>query len=209
MLPPCCVFDRQRNRFCRQLAREGRHHASGTVDPSRRSRLRSTSPGSSLVAALQNPTLASSCEERRPLTAASSSRDCAYRYAVSPRGKSLRVSRPPCGVRRDAFENPIFGRSSQVCEASAREPAAFTNGGNPHRRFPCVVDGLLQRPAILFSRSLAFETPVAATTPDAGNNTAHSFAPQRQATPARCTAALDLHLFFLLSLVPWRAESGS
>ena len=71
---------------------------------------------------------------------------------------------------------------------------------------PDVVSGLLQHPVIRVGRIFTNKLLLAHTTLDTGNNAVLLFPAQHQATPARCTAPLDLHLFCLPSLGAGRAD---
>ena len=109
-------------------------------------------------------------------------------------------------LRRDALANVILGLARQMREELAHERAVFTSRRKSQGHLPDVVSGLLQHPAIRVGRIFTNKLLLAHTTLDAGNNAVLLFPAQHQATPARCTAPLDLHLFFLPSLGAGRAE---
>ena len=91
-------------------------------------------------------------------------------------------------------------------EELAHERAVFTIQRKSEGHLRDVGCGLIQHPAVRIGRIFTNKLLLAHATLDGGNNADLPFPAQHQATPARGTAPLNLHILFVTSLGAGRAE---
>ena len=114
---PRCVADRLRIAYIASSQTKADIIPRAIVDPSPRFRSRSTSLDHHWLPPSETRLRLRRAKQNRSLTAAPGRRACIYRYAASPRGKSLRVSHPHRSLGA-TFEAMRSQTSSSVVRAN-------------------------------------------------------------------------------------------